>query len=515
MKRVIVGLLLGAAALSAQVIIVPAPAGSVGGITITGTPAAGYIPIAQSSSAASWQVPPTPPVSGYQPNQALNGCGVHYLSGLTFRVGACTYTINGVTYSSVITDLTLTAADATLDRIDMIAVDITGVALVVDGTAAATPSQPTVDPATQLALTYVTVAAAAVIPSNFTTDNLYDEGAEWSLAVSANLTANSTNNPYHLTKDIEATAAVLTRQFTLVKPAAGTVDLANRNALVFYIRSKAAWPVGASGATAARFLSIFWQNGGTQMGSQVVLRDGVFGFSSSITTAYQQISIPTSLFGANGLPVTTLRVVVSGPAGTSSIGFYIDQVDLQSGVGTPALPTTVMNFKGTYSAVTSYAVNDTVVSSGVGYIALLANTAVALTNTTNWAKLASVSTGTYSFNLLDPVQADSGRVVWEDGKAVHLTRVGCNVKGGTNAVIAIDKRAEATPDTDSTTHVIADLTCTAGAIVSTSTFANASAQCGATSSCAVAARKPLALTITSVSGTNTELRVFVEYTVDQ
>jgi len=395
---------------------------------------------------------------GYQPNQPLGGCGVDYVSALDFVVGACTYTISGVTYTSAITTVTLSAADPTDPRIDVIAVDTTGVVVVLAGTPAASPAAADVDPATQLQLTFVYVAAAAVVPSNITTDNIYDENVEWACTSTATINCNSSSNPYRNTKDIEATASGLARSFTLIKPAAGTIDLATRNTLVFYIRSKAAWPTGTSGSTAARFLSIFWQNGATQRGVQVVVRDGTFGFSSSNTSAYQQISIPTSLFGNAGLPVTTLRGVVSGPAGTSTIGFYIDAISLLAGVTPPSLPTTLMNFKGTWSAATSYVPNDTVVFAGVGYVALLANTNTVVTTTSTWATVASIN---------------AGRIFYPENSVTS------DVAGDT-ALAAFYKTASATPSSGAESDVVITSP-TTGAYVLGQAFATVPSQPNVTS----------------------------------
>jgi hypothetical protein len=123
------------------------------------------------------------------------------------------------------------------------------------------------------------------------------------------------------------------------------------------------------------------------------LKDGVFNFSSSITNAYQQISIPTSLFGINGIPVTTVRFTVSGPTGPANIGFYMGDITLQGGTVNPTLPSNLMLWAGIWNATASYVVNDVVVSNGVPYLALVANGNTAVTNTTVWQQLAN-SVGT-------------------------------------------------------------------------------------------------------------------------
>lgn len=364
-----------------------------------------------------YALPSTSP-SGYAPNQTLAGCGVEYVTGLTYVVGACQYTINGVTYNSPQATLTLTG-DPSNDVIDVILVDNTGAASFIEGTPGVNPQQPTIDPSTQLELTFVYIPAAATTPSNVTLVNIFDEGTEWTPTYSAHF-ALSTTNPFRGTHDVEATTAVLGNSVHFTDPSSGTVQLQNYNNLIFYIRSKAAWPTGASGATAARSLAVFWGNGATQHGAQVILRDGQFGFSSSNTTSYQQISIPLSLFGAAGIALNRLTFQIAGVAGSSSIGFYLDAVSLQGGNNTVVLPTTLMNFKGTWNATAAYNANDTVVSSGIGYVALAANTNDAVTDTTTWAALSGggtsvtwptsndlvVSNGTNSPAGLAPVNGD-------------------------------------------------------------------------------------------------------------
>jgi hypothetical protein len=233
--------------------------------------------------------------------------------------------------------------------------------VVVPGTPAASPAYPSLDASTQLGIIFVTVAANATTPSNITVNTIYDENTEWTSTCTAHFNCASTNNPYHGTKDIEATAAVVGNSVTLVDPGAATVDLATQNGALFYIRSKGAWPTGTSGTTAARYLNIFWKNGSTVKGSVVTLRDGAFGFSSANISAYQQIYISAAAFGIFGIPVTSFEVQVAGPTGTSNIGFYIDWINLQSGVSPIPNASTITNFRGTYNTTTAYNPNDEVV----------------------------------------------------------------------------------------------------------------------------------------------------------
>jgi hypothetical protein len=105
--------------------------------------------------------------------------------------------------------------------------------------------------------------------------------------------------------------------------------------------------------------------------------------------------------------------------------------------------------------------------------------------------------------VFDPVTGDSGRVQFVIPTAATITRVWCSVKAATSVTINLDERVEATPDTAGTSVLTSNLVCDTNAEVTT-TFTNAG----------IAARAPVALTISAVSGTPDTLRVFVEYTID-
>lgn len=262
-------------------------------------------------------------------NQCLSGCGVVWTGGLGFTVSASIYNIVSTTYSSPLTNLTLTTADPSNPRIDVIAVNTSGAAVVITGTPAASPSAPTVDPTTQLALTFVTVPAGSSTPT-VSSILVYDENVgpatEWTCTPSSNFNCNSTSNPFHLTKDIEATTAANTNNVVLNK--GSTVDLSTSSTFTFYIRNKASWPNQKS-------LSICFLNSATIVGQCVGFKNGVFGFNQAITTAYQQIVIPISAFALTGV-VDRVRFQVVGGGGT--IGFYLDWIQIQTtpvGSGNP------------------------------------------------------------------------------------------------------------------------------------------------------------------------------------
>lgn len=318
-------------------------------------------------------------------SQVISGCGVAWTgTGLQFLVSSGTYSINGVTYSVSQTTVTLDAADGSNPRIDLIIVDTTSTATKITGTPAASPVAPSVDPATQLQLTFVYVAAGATTPG-VTNTLLYDEnvgastewnssssGSTWSLA--------STNNPYSGTKDIEATS-VGTSAYAQLQKGSGTIDPSTQNQLVLYIRSKASWSNNRS-------LTIAFLNSGTQAGNGVSLRDGVFGFTSSNTSSYQQIVIPMLNFGLGSTAVNQIRFIVAGSGGP--IGFYLDLIQLQSGVISASQ--NFMVARGAWNSANAYAKNDVVVYNGETYVCLIANSNSSPTETgTNWQPYSSIT----------------------------------------------------------------------------------------------------------------------------
>jgi hypothetical protein len=346
-----------------------------------------------------------PGAPGYSPNQIISGCGVVWTSGLTFTVSPCTYMVQNVQYSTALQTVTLSAADATNDRIDIIAADNTGSIAVIDGTPQVNPVPPSVDVSSQLSLTFIYVPAGATIPANVVTTDLYHENAEWTCATSANVNCNSTSNPHAGSKDIEATTATTGNYARLTIPSA-TIDISTRNNLVFWIRSKATWPT-------TRSLTLQWFNGTTAKCTPVTLKNGNFTFDTSNTTAYQQIVVPTSVFSCAGVPVTRLQFTVAG-SGTT-IGYYIDDVILQGGVSPPVASNFLVG-RQTWNNSTAYAVNDVVFDKGGSWYAIKANTnsEPSLTNT-NWFSMGAVAP--FISSSANPAQSGVLRLANNEGIA--------------------------------------------------------------------------------------------------
>ena len=297
---------------------------------IDGGPTDGNL-LVYSAASSEWE-PTLFSVPPLIQNGLISGGGVAWVGGLNFIVSLAIYVIAGIQYTSPQTNITLAVADPTNPRIDVIAVDDTGSVVVLTGTPASNPQAPSVDPATQLALTFVLVPAGATTPPGASNNLIYDEDTgtptEWAATSSgAGWNLASTNNPYSGTKDIEATAVAKTSFVNFVP--ASSVLFSNYQQLVFYIRSKATW-------NTARSLTITFYFSGVPQGVSITFKSGSYGFNSATLGVYQQIIIPASQFSIPA-SVDQLRMTVAG-SGTSTIGFYLDDIFLQASQIPPPPP---------------------------------------------------------------------------------------------------------------------------------------------------------------------------------
>ncbi len=157
----------------------------------------------------------------------------------------------------------------------------------------------------------------------------------------------------------------------------------------------------------------------------------------------------------------------------------------QGGTGTGATLTGLL--RGSASAFTAAELSGAVSTSG--------------SNATTLA--TKYVTGMKDVTIDAPTTADSNKVQWYFAQAITITRVACAVGAATSISMQLDERAEATPNTAGTNVLTAALDCTTTTGATTS-FTNAT----------IAARVPLNLQITAVTGTPGSARIHIEYTVD-
>ncbi len=298
-------------------------AGLISGATV-GTPTTSTQPANKTyvDSAVATIAGNIPKLSGL-----ASGGGVIWESAYTFRVSAATYYINGVLYSSAEQTITLTAAHATLDRIDVLALNTAGTLVKIDGTASAQPSEPDYDPSTQLKLTFVFVGANTTQPAGVSNENVFLENTEWTSSTSGSgWNANSTNNPRTGTKDIEGTNVANGAYVQLQRGSSTALD--SFGTLSLFIRSKATFNNN-------RVLRVQFFLSGVAKGNALTIADSFWGFDSSNTASYQLIAIPVAQFAIpSGTLVNQLRISDQGGA----LGVYIDDVVLQALGSTIAPP---------------------------------------------------------------------------------------------------------------------------------------------------------------------------------
>jgi len=102
----------------------------------------------------------------------------NWQSGLTFFPSA-TWTKDGITLNDS-RQVILTAADATLDRFDLFAINLTTDQIeIIEGTPANPAVEPSYDPLVYLAANFVSIKAGATTPENINATDIWTEGAEW------------------------------------------------------------------------------------------------------------------------------------------------------------------------------------------------------------------------------------------------------------------------------------------------------------------------------------------------
>ena len=273
---------------------------------------------------------------------------VYWVEGFLYRSTVINYVINGVEYFAPITDLTLDAPDLTESRIDLFAVNDSGLVEIVKGANAVYPVEPTLDLTTQLKVSLAIIPADSDIPLNVSTEQVYDENIEWTSSLlppttSATINLESTNGPSLNSLCIEGTDVNPARAFKFIKsfllPTIGVSSLA------FDFKSKAAEVYG---------IYIVLSKEGNVV-SQLIVENNTFGFISTKIDNYQTANIPLSAFNLTVDEFDEVQfsfVYIEGTI-SSVTGFFMDNIRFVSGVNNPVSDSSYLALDDTQD--TSYA----------------------------------------------------------------------------------------------------------------------------------------------------------------
>jgi len=244
------------------------------------------------------------------------------------------YTIWGTPYQTTQQTVTLNAADATLDRIDIICLDVNSDVVVIKGTPSANPVKPVADGYTQLEITQVLIPAAATEPGNVVNIPIYSENTEWTTSdenpnvLYTLIDFESDYDPYLGSKcvRVEALQESGGMQKCTLRFTAGAAELITEDAMLYFrISSTQAWLNGSG-------IAIGFKNGGLAVGNLVTLTGTNYGNNHAVV-GWHAVVIPMADFGAVNFSVDELEFTFSKSEwGNAELAIRFDEIKLQTGV---------------------------------------------------------------------------------------------------------------------------------------------------------------------------------------
>src|SRR5690348_7103815 len=279
-------------------------------------------------------------------------CPVVWDSLLVFSVPPCNYVINGTFYTSPATTITLPPADPTYSRYDLFIVDTVPEATKITGTPAAIPTIPQVDPQSQIALTSgFLINPGDTVPNNATQKLIYDENAgtptEWAFTTSGTITANANNtdNPKHKTKAIFVSSYTNNSKLNFLSASTDTFNTNNGQVLWGYVYFNGAF---------LNKLKFQFFNGSTAVSSALTINN-TFGLNPNDSNRYQLFSIPLSAFTWTNTVFDKLVITHVGTDNSGAKGYYIDWINIQSGVMPIPSP---IDYSNKADSAGTYKIND-------------------------------------------------------------------------------------------------------------------------------------------------------------
>lgn len=262
----------------------------------------------------------------------ISGSATWSGAGLTFDVTRCLYYILGIYHDTLLaTQVTLTPANVTNPRIDVIYLDDQNTVGVLTGIAAPSPGKPVVDQETQIELTSVLVLAGALTPGGISEELVYDEHVapptEWVPTASAGgVNFDYGVNPFTGIKNIRVPVTAIKSKIAFVRSA--VVDLlSTATFLKLHVRLSAVSPF--------QLCTVQLMAGNQVVSAPVVITSGSYGFDKDIVGAWQVIAIPLNIFPV--MVDTQIDTLIINYA--TSIDFQLDRITFQIGGNVPgALP---------------------------------------------------------------------------------------------------------------------------------------------------------------------------------
>jgi len=275
--------------------------------------------------------------------------------------------IGGVMYDIDSTVQTLDAAPTTVGykRYDIITAKVSADGLtasinVIKGQEAENPPIPTVPYAhTEIVITTVSISYGSTAPDGVSNILVYDElaGEPTEFAVTENsggsgITLNNTEHPNTGTINMKVNYALLDLGDLITMSTSTDLQLSEISSLDFYVYLGTEISGKSAIAQDLRYISIKIYDGATQLGSEVRVRDGVYGLDTTLVEEHQLISIPMSQFtaysGLTSIPDYALNKITLGFIGDISTEIFLDTFKLTSGVITPPTLQSYLNLEDTY-----------------------------------------------------------------------------------------------------------------------------------------------------------------------
>ena len=271
-------------------------------------------------------------------------------TGLVFDVTALRYYIVDTYYSATAAEITLDAADATNDRIDLIVADTSGVISEITGTPSASPAEPNYDLATQFPLKFILVSAGGTVPDGVSNTLVYDEnvgsaGGEWD---SVNSIAgqpysatvgdyNSTEQAYSGTKSTKLNTDTNSINYASWSNSTG-ISIEDLNAITFWIKL----PSDQTGNSLQTVIML--------SPDEILTGNDYWGYTGInldySSTEWQQYIVPVSLkehmeywYGSDYI-IKSLNLMIEKVGGGTGIDIYIDKVEIQTDTAAPVTPPT-------------------------------------------------------------------------------------------------------------------------------------------------------------------------------